>query len=155
MNHRSGVKESSSCFIVAAICRIGSKVITATARQKQRKLGRLSAADFDQLVPARIGDHARTFDCRVIAGWEQFADFPEASEHESCGLKYDYSFEPGWTSACVCQLETGLETSTVRMRNGQQWGVYDAVGQAVGGDKLGGWPRWVRSAKSMRPGNGS
>jgi hypothetical protein len=73
----------------------------------------------------------------AIVGWERLDDYPSSLEQKGLGLEYDYyrghrAVRGEWREGGVLlEWVEGLEAA-------------EAISNAWGGEKLGGWPAWVR-----------
>jgi hypothetical protein len=88
---------------------------------------------------------------RPVARWNEFWDLPAAEEHERLGLEYEYEFLPGVTKTSVAWHEGGVARSDpVVQSNGEERGLAETIADAAGGDKIGGWPKWVQRVEYPR-----
>ncbi|HEU4408020.1 MAG TPA: DUF1963 domain-containing protein [Polyangiaceae bacterium] len=81
------------------------------------------------------------FAARAVEGWREFTDYPQPSEHEALGLRYDYDFGKNLVSARCDELGLALVDADIDL------GVAEAIAAAEAGDKLGGWPAWVQGVE--------
>jgi hypothetical protein len=73
----------------------------------------------------------------AIVGWERLDDYPRSLEQAGLGLEYDYYWEH--RAVRVEWREGGVLLEWV-----EGLGVAEAISDARGGEKLGGWPAWER-----------
>lgn len=76
---------------------------------------------------------------RAVTGWTELVDYPHPEEHPSLGLTYDYDFQRKRVS--VSAPSFGIEVRDLG------FDAAETIGDAVQGDKLGGWPAWVQSVE--------
>ena len=90
-----------------------------------------------QIVGAAVPG-VRVLPCKAIAGWNGTDDYPSVHDHESLGLVYEYLWEHH-----AIRLQWPCGRLAFEWIEGDE-GVAEALSDARPGDKLRGWPAWVR-----------
>jgi predicted DNA-binding WGR domain protein/uncharacterized protein YwqG len=77
------------------------------------------------------------FPAKTILNWEMQTDVPDSQEWERHGIAIEYDFEDEFEARVSCP-EFGISFST------DEEELEEYIGQAIGGDKLFGYPHWVQ-----------